>query len=811
MISKIYFRFILTFALIFSMFAGFLPANTFGQTAPQTQVSGDLQKRLSIIEEKVDARRKELGIPGLSMAIVKDGEVIYAKGLGYKNFDKKIPVTPDTQFAIGSATKAFTGLSVLMSQDEGKLSLDDNPKKYLPYFKINDAETDKNIKIRDILSHSSGLNRTDLAWISGKLNREEVIKVAGEAKPTAKLGEKFQYQNVMFVAAGEIVSKVQKEPWEKFVEDRIFKPLGMTNSDLSVSAMQKTKDFSLGYDYNSDTKETRNLPTRALEVIAPAGAINSSANDMAKWVKFILNGGEINGRRLISERGFDEWTKPQMKISGDTSYGLGWFLQTWNNLKVVQHGGNIDGFNSLVAMIPEKKLGFVMLTNVSNSSLPPEMMSVVWENILGDSEKAESKAVPTVAPEKETGKYRFEAAGFDVEVKMKNGQLTAIVPGQPEYALENVGGRKYKLTNAPDGFFITFTDAQALLEQPQGSYKLPKVKADGTVEIKPATEGAKELVGGYESDKNSAHRLEIKEKDGTVSLVLEGQPPYELREKEKDVFAMNPLPDDYKVKAKRGADGKLTGITIMQPEGEFGFTRLINGVSAASANAPKMSVDELMKKVVDALGGEANWRKIKSRVSTYDVDYVNQGVKGYGTKYEKYPNLTADETNLTALGKPIGKTFEYFDGTSGGEDTSFTPAEKYTGKQLEDARINADFYGLIDWQTNYKKADFRGAAKVENEDAYVVVFEPEKGSKNTIYFSQKTFLPLKLESLSTSSTENISFPYSELFSDYREIDGIKIPFKIVNSNSNSGESITIVKEIKQNTAIDDKVFLPKFF
>jgi CubicO group peptidase (beta-lactamase class C family) len=153
----------------------------------------------------------------MSLAIVKDGEIVFMKGFGYKDFEKKIPVTADTQFAIGSSSKAFTALSVLMSQDEGKLSLDDSPKKYLPYFKINDAEIDKNITVRDLMSHSSGLNRTDLGWVTGKLSREEIIRVAGEAKPMAKLHEKFFYQNVMFVAAGEIVAKVQKMPWEKFV------------------------------------------------------------------------------------------------------------------------------------------------------------------------------------------------------------------------------------------------------------------------------------------------------------------------------------------------------------------------------------------------------------------------------------------------------------------------------------------------------------------------------------------------------------------------------------------------------------------
>ena len=147
---------------------GSAPAPAWAVTA------ADYSKQLQTIEEKADARRKELGIPGISLVIVKDDQVIYAKGLGYKDFENKVAVTTDTQFAIGSATKAFTALSVLMAADEGKLSLDDSPKKYLPYFKMYDPETDKNIQIRDLMCHSSGLNRTDLAMVTGKLGNLDI-------------------------------------------------------------------------------------------------------------------------------------------------------------------------------------------------------------------------------------------------------------------------------------------------------------------------------------------------------------------------------------------------------------------------------------------------------------------------------------------------------------------------------------------------------------------------------------------------------------------------------------------------------------
>jgi CubicO group peptidase (beta-lactamase class C family) len=793
-------------ALILSLLTVSVPlglAQTAAQTPALQTADAGYAAGLAKIEEKVEARRKELGIPGMSLVIVKDDKVIYMKGLGYKDFDNKVPVTPDTQFAIGSATKAFTALSVLMSQDEGKLSLDDSPKKYLPYFKMYDPETDKNITIRDLLSHSSGLNRTDLAMVTGKLNRSELIQVAAQARPTAKLREKFQYQNIMFTAGGEIVATVQKTPWEKFVPERILKPLGMNNTSMSMKEMEKVADKSFGYNYNFDTKETTKLPYRDINEVAPAGSINSSARDMSQWLRFVLGGGSIDGKRLVSEKGFEEWLKPQMKInaSGTANYGLGWFLQKWNGLTVVQHGGNIDGFNSLVAMIPEKKLGFVMLTNVSASSLGGELMPIVWENILGKPAPKGVDAGAAFPPEKEAGTYRLEAAGVDIEIKWADGKLTASVPGQPMYTLENVSGRRYKLSGAPEGFFMTFRANEMFLEQPQGNVTLPKTGGGiSTPTPTLSTEAAKPLIGVYTSE-TTGRQAEVKEVDGKVSMVLSGQPPYALFEKGKDAFSLSPLPDAYWIKVVRDTSGKLEKLVVVQPEGEFGYK--------PAGGKPPIAVEELNAKVVEALGGEANWRKLTSRVSTFEIDLENQGVKASATSYAKAPNKSATETTMTALGKTIATGFDFFDGNTGEEIYSFAPVEKYTGKRLEDVRIGADFYGPLDWKTKYKSVDITSVTKCVDEECYTVAFTPEKGSKFTEYYSTKTFLLKRREGVQVSSTSSVEVPYTVDYSDYREIDGIKLPFKTTSFSIANGNIVTYLKTVKHNVPVDDSIFKPR--
>ncbi|QYO66359.1 serine hydrolase [Leptolyngbya sp. 7M] len=775
------------------------PTASLAQTR-EANAAQSYSEQLATIESKVAARRKELGIPGMSLAIVKDDKVIYSKGLGFKDFEKQIAATADTQFAIGSATKAFTGLSVLMSVDEAKFSLDDSPKKVLSYFKMADTETDKNITIRDLLTHSSGLNRTDIAMITGRLNRQQLIRVAGDAKPIGKLRERFGYQNLMYAAAGEVVAVAQGQPWEKFVPERIFKPLGMANSNMSITEMEKAKDRSFGYNYNFDTKETEKLPYRNIDHVAPAGSINSSANDMAKWLRFVLAGGVYDGKRLVSEASFKEWLKPQMKVdpAGSVNYSLGWFIQKWNDLTVVQHGGNIDGFNAMVAMIPEKKLGFVMLTNVSGSPLGNELMPIVWEAFLGKPGAAETTKGDDVPPQNEAGKYRFEAAGFDIDIEWKDEKLLANVPGQPAYTLEKVSGRKYKLLGAPDGFFITFRDKELYLEQPQGNFTLPKQGSDAGLGSAPE---AKELVGKWTPEKGGP-AIEVKEANGNVTLNIEGQPPYTLTTREKDSFNLSPLPDTFWVAVKRGEDGKITSFTSHQPQGNVTFVR-------AGTVKIDISADELMAKAIDALGGAEALRRITSRLTIADVDMEQQGVKGVATSWSKAPNKFATETKLTALDIEIGSIWEYFDGEAGEQATSFTPVSKYTGKRLDDVRLSSDISAMLDWKKHFKKVEVLRKAKCGDEECYVVEFEPKAGSKFTDQYSTKTFLLKRRDGTIPSSTNAMQLPFSTRFEDYREVDGIKIAFKSINNTTGNGDVVTILRSVKHNIEIDDKLFAPR--
>jgi CubicO group peptidase (beta-lactamase class C family) len=705
--------------LAFAITAAALPRPLLAQQATAAKPAAsaaDYSTALAAIEKALDDRRKELGIPGISLAIVKDDQIIYLKGLGYKDIDKKLPVTPDTRFAIGSASKAFTAMLAVMSADSGKLSLDDSPKKFLPYFTLRDPDAAAKITLRDLLSHRSGLNRTDLAMVTGVLNREELIKVAGMAKPTAKLGEKFQYQNVMYAAAGEAVAKAENSTWDKLIADRIFKPLGMKNSDTTAAAMQKSKDFSLGYDYNPTTKETRHLPQREIPAAAPAGAINSSARDMAQWLRLMLANGTINGRRLVSEKNFDELVRKQINIAGSVDYGLGWFLRQWSGHKVVEHGGNIDGFNSQVALMPDQKLGFVLLTNVTASALGGFAMNTIWKNLVGEPKTTDGPTAPASDPKTEAGKYRLAAAGVNFEVTIKDDKLTLTVPGQPAYPLVNIGGRRYKLGDpAPPGFFATFRPA--------------------------------------------------KDKPAETELFIE------------------------------------------QPQGNVVLQKMVAGdAPAATAQSAPITIDDLLTKMIAAYGGEENLRKHKSSFATVEVDLENQGVTAKGTISARAPNQSASEMTFNALGKKLGTMNSYFDGAAGGEIISFAPSETFTGKRLEDIKASSDFYDVLNWKKNYQTITFKRMGKVGDEEVYIIERKNEKGTPVTDYVSSKSFLVLRRDSLVANETAGIELPQTEQFSDFRNVDGVMVPFKMVSNNIANGDIVLRIVDLKFDVDIPETVF-----
>lgn len=470
----------------------------------------DFQARLARMEQLLEEKRRQSGVPGMSVVIVKDDKIVYAKGFGMRDVEKNLPVTAETIFPIGSNTKAFTGMLLAMSADDGKLSFADSPRKYLPYFKLQDAEADKKITLRDLMIHNSGLAETDLIWQLGTLNRHEVIRALSQAKPTAAFGERFQYQNIMVSAAGEAIARAHNSTWERLVSRRIFKPLGMTRTVLSLPAMTRSKNYAFGYRYDQATKKAERLPYRresATSSIAPAGAIYSNADEMGNWLRLMLNGGMYDGKRLVSEKNFGEIVSPQLKNINNSGvdYGLGWFILNRKGSQVLQHGGSIDGFRAKIALMPEERLGFVILTN---SHITPLLApgtigggtaeEIIWSNLLDEPQTEEtpvsknpSSAAAMPRPEGDAEKYRELTGTYEAEVEgrkltfrlaAQDGKFSVLRAGQRARALIEKSSDAFSIAGVPDTFGISVKRNGAgkavsiLFKQPNGSVELPRVE-----------------------------------------------------------------------------------------------------------------------------------------------------------------------------------------------------------------------------------------------------------------------------------------------------------------------------------------------
>ncbi|HEV7426292.1 MAG TPA: serine hydrolase [Thermoanaerobaculia bacterium] len=320
------------------------------------------------IRRIIEQQMRSQHIPGAVLAIVRDDRVVFMQPIGLRDIEHNLPVTPDTLFPIGSCTKAFTSMEIARSVDRGLLSLDDHPRKFLPYLKLADPEADARVTIRDMLSHRTGLKAyADLAAEPGVLTREEYIRAATSAKPAVKFRTKFQYSNAMYAAAGEIAGRANHSSWEEVVASDIFHPLGMTSSVAVITDMLTSPDHATGYVFD---KTYRAVPApKSLTALAPGGAIASSARDMTQWLRMLTGGGRIDGRQFISPAMFRELTTPLIAVNETTSYALGWAVYDWNGLRVVEHNGGSDGISALVSFIPEKHVGFIFLANTSSNAM----------------------------------------------------------------------------------------------------------------------------------------------------------------------------------------------------------------------------------------------------------------------------------------------------------------------------------------------------------------------------------------------------------------------------------------------------------
>lgn len=415
---------------------------------------------LSRIEQYVEQAHQDWQVPGVAIAVVRSDSVVLSRGFGFRKVGTEARVDENTLFAIASNTKAFTAAAIAMLVEEGKIHWDDPVQKHLPGFRLYDRYVSADIRVRDLLCHRSGLGTFsgDLLWYGTTYQPREILERIRYLPQAGEFGRSYGYSNLMFLAAGEIISETSGESWNHFVQSRILDPLQMKRTLTSTRGLAGTDNVAVPHKTTVDD----NIPLEWVnwDNAASVGGIISSTADMSRWLMLQLRHGQTkDGARLFSESSSREMWKPHtlMNISAVyqqrnpsthfRAYGLGWSMRDYKGRKVISHGGGYDGMYSRVVLVPELDFGVVVLTN-SMTSLPSAVCNRILDEFLGGDVRDWSRLMLT--------EFRDDRKQFDERVRKSiSPAVTGTAPSLPpekyagtyrdvmygEAVIKNVDGR----------------------------------------------------------------------------------------------------------------------------------------------------------------------------------------------------------------------------------------------------------------------------------------------------------------------------------------------------------------------------------
>lgn len=331
-------------------------------------------------------------VPGLSVAVVKDGKVVLMKGYGVTRIGGTEPVDANTLFMIGSNTKAFTATALAILQEAGKMSLNDRVKKWMPEFKLRDTLASNDAMICDLLSHRLGFEtfQGDFTYWASNLSRAEVIEKMALVRAPYHLRTQWGYCNAAFLAAGELIPRIAGRTWDDVVRDSILAPLKMTRTFTGLAGAKSMDNLALPHSMAGDRLAV--IDFADLNNLAPAGSMVSSAKDMTNWLSAQLDNGMLNGVQVVSSNAIQAIRAPHSIIAMDPRdrqtthfylYGLGIMVNDFNGKTYFSHTGGVDGFLSSVIFMPEEKLGIVVLTNTDQNRLYLDLANELRDAFLG--------------------------------------------------------------------------------------------------------------------------------------------------------------------------------------------------------------------------------------------------------------------------------------------------------------------------------------------------------------------------------------------------------------------------------------------
>ncbi len=766
-------------------------------------------ERLEALVETLDERREAMHIPGMAIAVVKDGEVILARGLGVADIDTDRPVTPDTIFCIGSSSKTITAAMAGIGVDRGKLEWDAPVSTYIPWFKLPEAEGSEAVNLIDLLSHRTGLTRMSLLWYGGTADRETIYATVPEASYYHPFRESWFYNNVTFAAAGFAAAAVENTTWEDLLQRDILDPVGMADTSPAHEHLANNPNAARGYLWDTEEESFKPLPPRVLSLIAPAGAINSSVNDMAKWVRVLLNDGALpDGTQLISEASLAQCWTPHATMPNGGAYGLGWMINDFQSTPYYEHGGNIDGFASTLAVMPDEGIGLTALMNVSASPMQAEVIQLVFDTLLNEpAGHAEEDGAAEDFSAYE-GAYFFAALGGDLVVSADDeGGLACELPGQGTTALNAPDDEGYRAFAVNPAIKVRFqsddTGRIVALEFYQGPAELllPKRDEDGELITPgvPFDEHELALLTGKFFHDLLRETCEVILKDGQLSMDVPSQQAYPL--------AWDAANERWRFRDFPGIVLEFTQDTG-SPATAIEFTQ--NGRTTTMPRVDGPDPDDLPSIAdLEALRAEhlgtGQLAETRTMRITGRVKLIHQGVSGTWTAWADGRDRHAQRSDFS----PFAISSSSHTAERSVDVSPMAPEPTISEPGTATYEISAGSHpwlGFAPLAWYAPKARVSGIEEFgDTPDAVVVVAEAEHAPPMRLYLDPDDGRTLGIRA-SIPIPGMGTIPIVTTLKEWRDVGGVRIPHRMEVSNPFTGEMVIECESVEFDVPVPPEVF-----
>lgn len=790
------------------------------ETRAQTEAAPPDQ-RLESFASELERLRVENHIPGMAIAIVKDDALVFTRGFGMADVEHEIPVTPETRFAIGSTTKAFTATLVGMLVDDGRVHWDDPVERYLPYFKLavqtgdtGDKETGKEegdqeqATLRDLLSHRTGFPRMSLLWANGALSSDEILHQAVHAEPFAPLRERWYYNNVMYLAAGTAAATAAGSDWSSLIRARILEPLHMDATKTSLHACYGKRDTARAYSWDEDADKLLPAESAAqserVDSVAPAGALCSTALDMAKWLRFLLADGVADDKPLISEESLKQTWTPQIVLGGGAGYGMGWIRRDWRGQPLLLHDGALPGgYSTLVALLPESHLGFVVVTNLFPTVFPSLVLAQVTEALLGSP-----GAQPTSGEGEDfapyLGRYVANFATFSNEVftvREQNGRLALDIPSQMVFELkppDEEGKRYFALTDQIAVSFETGKNGSvSALEIYQAGMEFEAQREGVKIEPEIDLDELQKYLGTYATEAGEPRlRLEVANQRLAMRMIDRGL-LFDLHAPDTTGRWTARANPNLGIAFEQAPDGTIAAVTVWQP-GRSSTVRLVR-VDAEDSKLPTADEIVALREKTGALTSSGP----KSLKTSGTIRFPQSAVEGrFTVTVAGHDRQRAD----VDLGR-YGQIRSAIDGDRAWTDSGnlMEPFRELHGDRLEQARLSHPAVLSGDWRQYFDSVRVLRAGEVDGRKTYVIKLESGDLPPTKLDVDAETGDLLRIEQSVVTPVGGL--PVTTLLEDYREVHGLRLPYRRIESNEQTGKTVYVIDKVEADIPLPDDFFV----